>query len=206
MATSDLFNIEKREIAQAGQFEGKFILAMPNIGSDVFDRSIIFICSHGEEGAIGFQINKSADITIRELIARSALGESEEIIVRPSAQVASMVRIGGPVDENRGFVLHSADYRSTTSVCIAPSIYITSSTEILASIANGTGPENVAVSLGYSGWGPGQLEQEIADNAWLVFDGEAALVYGEDNDKKYTRMLATKGIDFANFVPDAGHA
>ena len=191
---------------KSGQFEGKFLLAMPNMGSDVFERSIIYVCAHSFDGAMGFQVNKSAKITVSELIKSTELGDKESISIKSSSMVSNMVRNGGPVDEHRGFVLHSKDYDSDATIPISDSIYLTSNIQILRSIATGVGPSKVAVALGYSGWGPGQLEQEIADNAWLTVDADPEILFDQRHEGKYERLLAIMGISSANFIAEAGNA
>lgn len=191
---------------KSGQFEGKFLLAMPNMGSDIFERSIIYVCAHSFDGAMGFQVNKSARMTVSELIKSTELGEKECLTMKSSALASNMVRNGGPVDEHRGFVLHSHDYDSEATIPISESIYLTSNIQILRSIATGDGPRKVAVALGYSGWGPGQLEQEIADNAWLTVDADPEILFDHNHDDKYDRLLAVMGISSANFIAEAGNA
>lgn len=191
---------------KSGQFEGKFLLAMPNMGSDVFERSIIYVCAHSFDGAMGFQVNKSARMTVSELIKSTELGEQESLAIKKSSMASNMVRNGGPVDEHRGFVLHSRDYDSDATIPISDSVYLTSNIQILRSIATGEGPRKVAVALGYSGWGPGQLEQEIADNAWLTVDADPEILFDHHHENKYDRLLAGMGISSANFIAEAGNA
>lgn len=191
---------------QTGQFEGKFLIAMPNMDCDVFGRSIIYICAHSDEGAMGFQINKSGDLTLQDIIKSSDLGVDQLIEVKAKGDCKALVRNGGPVDENRGFVLHSADYDSEATIPISEKVYLTSNLTILRSIAEGDGPQKMAIALGYAGWGPGQLEAEFADNAWLSVDADPNVVFDPANDGKYEKMLAAIGITDANFVTDIGHA
>lgn len=191
---------------QNSQFEGKFLVAMPNMNCDVFHRSIIYICAHSNEGAMGFQVNKSGKMTLRDLIKSTDLGAKDAIKVKSKGSASALVRDGGPVDEHRGFVLHSADYDSDATIPISDKVYLTSNLQILRSIAEGIGPNQTAIALGYAGWGPGQLEDEFADNAWLSVEADPQLVFEPSNDGKYERMLATIGINEANFVSEAGHA
>jgi putative transcriptional regulator len=197
---------EWRGADKSGQFEGKFLLAMPNMGSDVFERSIIYICAHSFDGAMGFQVNKSTRMTVSELIKSTELGDQGSLAIKSSSMASNMVRNGGPVDEHRGFVLHSRDYDSDATIPISDSVYLTSNIQILRSIATGEGPRKVAVALGYSGWGPGQLEQEIADNAWLTVDADPEILFDQHHENKYERLLAAMGISSANFIAEAGNA
>lgn len=201
---AEKFGIKRTD--QTGQFEGKFLVAMPNMGSNFFERSIIYICAHSHDGAMGFQVNKCAKMTISELIKSTELGGNEKLVARSSQIASDMVRNGGPVDEHRGFVLHSEDYDSDATIPISDTIYLTSNVQILRSIAKGNGPEKIAVALGYSGWGPGQLEQEIADNSWLTVDADPEILFDHCHENKYERLLAIMGISSANFIAEAGNA
>ena len=116
------------------------------------------------------------------------------------------MRVGGPVDEHRGFVLHSRDYAVDATIPMSDAVYLTSTTEILRSIVTGHGPQKAAITLGYAGWGAGQLEREIQDNAWLTVDADPAMVFDHDNDHKYAALMAGLGIDAANFVAEGGRA
>ncbi|KPB01162.1 YqgE/AlgH family protein [Ahrensia marina] len=191
---------------ESGQFEGKFLLAMPTLETSLFDRSIIYICAHSHDGAMGFQVNKSSDMTIKELIGKTDIAQDTRFVAKNSAAVSNFVRNGGPVDEHRGFVLHSGDYHSDTTIPISENVYLTSNIEILRSIMNGTGPSRVVVSLGYAGWGPGQLEQEVADNAWLTLDADPEVIFDQRHEGKYERMLVAMGITPAHFIAEAGSA
>ncbi len=195
-----------RSAQGAGQFEGKFLLAMPNMDSEVFERSIIYLCAHSDDGAMGFQVNKSARMTVKELIKSTDLGKQGKLVEEVKSIDSELVRNGGPVDEHRGFVLHSGDYESDATIPISDSVYLTSNIQILRSIALGMGPKKSAVSLGYSGWGPGQLEQEIAENIWLTVDADPEFLFDHAHEAKYERMLSLMGISSVNFISEAGHA
>ena len=198
--------ISGKNAHETGQFEGKFLIAMPNLDCGVFSRSIIFICAHSAEGAMGFQVNKSGQMTLSELIKSSELGAKGSIKIDKSRLDPARIRDGGPVDDHRGFVLHSADYDSDSTIPISESVYLTSNLQILRSIAEGVGPERKAIALGYAGWGPGQLEEEFAENSWLCVEADPEIVFEPANDGKYERALAQIGIKDANFVTEAGHA
>lgn len=191
---------------ETGQFEGKFLLAMPTLEASIFDRSIIYMCAHSHDGAMGFQVNKPCDMTIKELISKTDIGQETKSISKSSAVTSDLVRYGGPVDEHRGFVLHSGDYHCDTTIPICEHVYLTSNIEILRSIMHGEGPSRLAVSLGYAGWGPGQLEQEVADNAWLTLDADIDVVFDPRHEGKYERMLVAMGITPAHFIAQAGSA
>ncbi len=195
-----------RSAQDSGQFEGKFLLAMPNMDSSFFERSIIYLCAHSEDGAMGFQVNKSAKMTVKELIKSTDLGEQTKLVDDATSIDTELVRNGGPVDEHRGFVLHSGDYESDATIPISDMVYLTSNIQILRSIALGIGPKKFAVALGYSGWGAGQLEQEIADNVWLTVDADPEFLFDHAHEGKYERMLSLMGISSMNFISEAGHA
>lgn len=197
---------QRKSGVETGQFEGSFLIAMPGMDGSVFADSVVYICAHSDEGAMGFVLNKPATMTLSELIGNTEFGRD---IVVDSAKVdrsAGPVRIGGPVDEHRGFVLHSADYAIDTTIPVAEDIYLTSTVDVLKSIVAGTGPRKAAISLGYSGWGAGQLEQEIRDNAWLTMEADTDTVFGHDNERKYAAMIDRLGIGGANFISEAGRA
>ncbi len=206
MKVSDLIEMRENSDPTAGQFEGKFLLAMPGIGCDQFERSVIYLCAHSSEGAMGFQVNKSGSLTVGELIERSEIGLVPDIGANFSPELNNSVRNGGPVDEHRGFVLHSDDYHIDATIPICRNVHLTSNVQILRSILDGNGPRQAAVSLGYAGWGAGQLEQEIADNGWLVSPADPDIVFSNDHDNKYEHLLGLMGIDPAHLVVDCGHA
>tara|TARA_Y100000815_G_scaffold11058_5_gene9941 strand:- start:50580 stop:51188 length:609 start_codon:yes stop_codon:yes gene_type:complete len=197
----------KRDITSGtGQFEGKFLVAMPSMLSSFFAQTIIYVCAHNEEGAMGFVVNKVRGMTFGDLVEQTDVF-SENAMPRIPTSVAHVpVGHGGPVDEHRGFVLHSADYCGDSTIPISESVFLTSTTQVLRMIAKGEGPDRCAISLGYSGWGPGQLESEMLDNSWLTLDADPAIVFDQDHETKYARLLRAAGIDTAHFVADCGHA
>jgi len=169
---------------------GMLLVAMPGMGDPRFDRSVIFICAHSDEGAMGLIINKPArDVNL------GALLEQLDIAADPDTR-DTQVHIGGPVETSRGFVLHSTEYRSRLKTLeVGASFGMTATLDILEDIAAREGPRNALIMLGYAGWGAGQLEGEIARNGWLTVDAEAELVFDTDNRDKWAAALATLGID-----------
>ncbi|WP_293292295.1 YqgE/AlgH family protein [Oricola sp.] len=190
----------------SGQFEGKFLVAMPGLASSFFAQTIIYVCAHNEEGAMGFVVNKTRDMTFCDLVEQTDVFSETAIPQMPTSVAHAPVCHGGPVDEHRGFVLHSTDYCGDSTIPISDSVFLTSTTQVLRMIANGHGPHRCVISLGYSGWGPGQLETEMMDNSWLTLEADPGLVFDRDHDTKYDRLLRAAGIQPEHFVADCGHA
>jgi len=168
--------------------EGQFLIAMPGIGDPRFHRSVIFICAHSDEGAMGLVINQPADsLNFADLL-------SQLDIVADDAQSALPIKIGGPVESSRGFVLHSADYGEDGALEIMGGYRLTGTVDILRDIAQGKGPDQHMIALGYTGWAPGQLEHELQNNGWLACDAEAGIIYASDDDAKWVQALSKLGI------------
>lgn len=181
---------------------GKLLIAMPGIGDPRFEHSVIFLCSHGDEGAMGLIVNKPADgVALGDLLEQLDMGDGA------SAAATLPVRFGGPVETQRGFVLHTPDYESDVSSLKVPGGFsMTATLDILEDIAQGQGPQDLLVLLGYAGWGPGQLESEIAMNGWLTADASPDLVFGLADDSKWGAALKTLGVDPLTLSSSAGHA
>ncbi len=180
--------------------EGQLLIAMPNIGDPRFERTVIFVCAHTEEGAMGIIVNKLAD----EITFDDLLDQLEIDSVPPSDQIR--VLAGGPVDTGRGFVLHSRDYLQNTTMPIGDTFGLTATVDILKSIADGDGPRHSLLALGYAGWGAGQLDQEIQANGWLSVEADEELVFDGQLDTKWKRAIEKLGIDPTFLAADAGHA
>lgn len=196
-----------------GYLQGQFLIAMPTMGDPRFERALIYICSHSEEGAMGLIVNKSAPgITFNGLLAQ--VGIDPALATPKNRDMAPMLEaeerpilFGGPVEPGRGFVLHSQDYLSKdSSLTVSPEVAMTATVDILRAIVRGTGPSRSIVALGYAGWGPGQLEMEIQENGWLICNMNEELLYGPEVETKYERALATLGVDLSLLSGDAGHA
>lgn len=181
-------------------FEGQLLLAMPNMGDKRFERSVIYMCSHDESGAMGLMID-------RPFTTLDFGGLLEQLeIDAPDSCPEIPIHSGGPVEPGRGFVLHSADYVQDSTLVISERIALSATVDILSDIAEGKGPENFLVCLGYAGWGPGQLEDEIQANAWLTAEGEEEIVFHTELDKKWPRTMAMLGVDHSMLSAEAGHA
>jgi putative transcriptional regulator len=181
---------------------GKLLIAMPGMGDTRFEHSVVYLCSHSENGAMGLIVNKCAgDVNFGELLKQLKI---EPVTEEPKARP---IHIGGPVETTRGFVLHSTDYDANLhSMKVDQSFSMTATLDILEDIAAGKGPAQALMLLGYAGWGPGQLEGEIADNGWLTADASAELVFSEDDAHKWEAALHTLGVDPLSLSGSAGHA
>lgn len=191
-----------------GYLDGQLLIAMPSMGDPRFSRSVIYICAHSSEGAMGIVINQRApNISFAELLEQLKIVPSEERISLPSALNAMDVHLGGPVETGRGFVLHSADYfKAESTLPINDSVCLTATVDILRDIAKGSGPNKALLALGYAGWAPGQLEDEIQSNGWLNCPADPELVFDPAVDRKYNRALDSLGVDPSHLVSDSGHA
>ncbi|WP_380054870.1 YqgE/AlgH family protein [Falsihalocynthiibacter sp. SS001] len=186
---------------EADNLSGKFLIAMPGMGDTRFDHSVVYLCAHSEEGAMGIIVNKpSMDIKLDTLL------EQLEI---PRGELQSDIRVhfGGPVEHGRGFVLHSTDYSAgETTLQVTQSIGMTATLGILEDMSSGHGPQKALLALGYAGWGPGQLEAEILSNGWLTCDATTDIVFDQANSAKWDAALATLGISPLMLSSEAGHA
>ncbi|SEK60266.1 putative transcriptional regulator [Roseovarius nanhaiticus] len=180
---------------------GRMLIAMPGMADPRFEQSLIFVCAHSDEGAMGLVVNKMADdLKLADLL------EQLEIEASPGAR-RMPIHFGGPVESARGFVLHDAGYASSiSSLDVDGTFAMTATVDILEDMAAGAGPDAALIALGYAGWGPGQLEDEIADNGWLICDASAKLVFGTRPEDKWTAALATLGISPLALSAAAGTA
>ncbi|MEM9199997.1 MAG: YqgE/AlgH family protein [Pseudomonadota bacterium] len=187
--------------SENGFLGGKLLIAMPGIGDPRFERSVIYICTHTSQVAMGLMLNKPAPE-----IAFESLLEQLDIEAQPGLILPRIV-IGGPVERSRGFVLHSDEYASEDGTLeTGNGIGMTASVEILRDIARGEGPSEAILALGYSGWGPGQLEREIRANGWLTSDADPAIVFGSDSTRKWQGALGRLGVDAHMLSRDGGVA
>ena len=191
-----------------GYLDGQLLIAMPSMGDPRFSRSVIYVCAHSSEGAMGIVINQRApNISFAVLLEQLKIVPSEERISLPSALNAMDVHLGGPVETGRGFVLHSADYfKAESTLPINDSVCLTATVDILRDIAKGSGPNKALLALGYAGWAPGQLEDEIQSNGWLNCPADPELVFDPAVDRKYDRALGSLGVNASHLVSDSGHA
>ena len=188
--------------------DGQILIAMPGMGDPRFDRSLIFMCAHSENGAMGIMINKTAPMMFfSDLVEQLKIVPNGEIRTLSESVLNMPVLFGGPVEQFRGFVLHSTDYfTQNTSLPIKNNVALTATVEILQAIARGDGPSKATLALGYSGWVAGQLENEMQQNGWLYCEADDDLLFGADNDGKYIRALKKIGVDPLMLSSESGHA
>jgi putative transcriptional regulator len=183
-----------------GYLTGQLLVAMPQMRDPRFMRTVIYMCAHSTDGAMGLVVNKLVDnVSFPDLLEQLNIqtGPVEDDI---------FVHFGGPVETGRGFVLHSSDYMQDATLVIDEQIGLTATVDILKSIAEGGGPDRSLLALGYAGWGAGQLDEEIQANGWLTVAPDVPLIFDGDLDRKWERAMAKMGIDFSNLSGDAGHA
>ena len=199
---------QQRRGSKRGYLDGQMLIAMPSMGDDRFARSVIYMCVHSTEGAMGIVVNQpAAHISFTDLLVQLEVVPAAELIQLPSRAGGVQVLRGGPVDTQRGFVLHSSDFFiENSTVPIDEGISLTATLDILKAIARGEGPQSAILALGYAGWAPGQLENEIQHNGWLHCSADAELIFGQDTDGKYERALKKIGIDLGMLSSEAGHA
>ena len=198
---------KKRKGRNYAYLDGQLLIAMPIMTDKRFARSVIYMCAHSAEGAMGLIINQRAShISFSELMKQLSIvpDGSDDIEI----ELADMdVHVGGPVETGRGFVLHSADYYAVDSTLpIDDGVSLTATIDILKAIAGGKGPDRAILALGYAGWRAGQLESEIAANGWLHCSADADLLFDRDLEQKYERAMSKIGIDPSHLVSEAGHA
>ncbi len=183
------------------ELAGKILIAMPAMGDARFAHTVILICAHSDDGAMGLILNRPAsDMNFASLLDQLKITQSD-------ACRDIRVHFGGPVERGRGFVLHSGDYNGGPATMAVEGGYgMTATLDILESLANGAGPASALLALGYSGWGPGQLEAEIARNDWLTADAPADLIFSPDDPGKWTQALRAMGIDPVGLSSTAGRA
>lgn len=192
----------------SGFLDGQLLIAMPGMPDNRFARSVIYMCAHSEEGAMGIIVNRAArKVNFSELLVQLEVIGPDEAIRLPVQAGHVQVLKGGPVETGRGFVLHSDDFSIDNSTLpIDGGISLTATVDILKAIAQGAGPDQAVLALGYAGWSPGQLETEIQQNGWLNCPADRALIFDAALGSKYDRALRKLGIDAGRLASEAGHA
>jgi putative transcriptional regulator len=191
-----------------GYLDGQMLIAMPAMNDERFTRSLIYVCAHSSEGAMGIVVNQRAgNIKFPDLLVQLEVIPAAERIQLPTRAEDVKVLKGGPVETGRGFVLHSADYFIENSTLpIDEGICLTATLDILKAIAKGNGPSSAILALGYAGWAPGQLETEIQSNGWLHCAADPELIFGSDIESKYEKALRKLGVGLGQLSSEAGHA
>ncbi len=181
--------------------DGQLLIAMPGLADPNFEHAVIYLCAHSEQGAVGLIINRRANmLTFEELI-------DQLDIKAPRPLPSPPIFFGGPVETDRGFVLHSTDYASEDSTLrTSPTIGLTATRDILRAMALGDGPEKTLLAIGYAGWAPGQLETEIQANGWLTSEADESIIFDPFDERKWDRAIAKLGIDVSLLSSDFGHA
>jgi putative transcriptional regulator len=183
-----------------GWLTGRMLVAMPSMADPRFARTVIYLCSHGPEGAMGLVLNRIyGDLNFRGLL------DQMNITLAPDAPDLP-VHFGGPVEPARGFVLHTADYGLEGTMPVSGNFALTATIEILKALAEGRGPQRALLALGYAGWGAGQLDEELQTNGWLVAEGDEKLVFDTASDSKWDKVLAGLGVSPLTLSGDVGHA
>ena len=184
----------------AGYLTGHVLVAMPQMEDPRFTRSVVYICAHTPDGAMGLVINKLVDsVTFPDLLEQLDLESTNE-------NDGIHVHFGGPVETGRGFVLHSADYVQDATLVINEQVALTATVDILKAMADGNGPNSSLLALGYAGWAPGQLDEEIQANGWLTLEADDDLIFGSKLESRWELAMAKMGIDFSKLSVAAGHA
>lgn len=187
-------------MTESGTLRNHFLIAMPSLGDPNFSQTVTLICEHTEEGALGLVINRPLELTVGDMLAHM------NIETRSPAVGESPVLMGGPVQTERGFVLHGAPGEWDATMQVDEDIYVTSSRDILEALARGEGPEQALLALGYAGWGAGQLEAEMRENAWLSTPADRRIMFEAPIGERWSQAARLIGVDLNTLSGDAGHA
>ncbi|MBA5688107.1 YqgE/AlgH family protein [Duganella sp. LX47W] len=194
-------------LAQAGasaalNLANHFLIAMPAMEDPIFGGTVVYVCEHNENGVLGVVINKPTDMTMQVLFDRIDLKLEDS----PGAHIDEPIMFGGPVQDDRGFVLHTPGARYSSSLTVTEEVAFTTSIDVLEAVAAGTGPQRMLVSIGYAGWSPGQLEEEISRNGWLTVGADTHILFDLPIEERYVAAMRLLGIDPLMLTSEAGHA
>lgn len=205
MSLDMLKDLGRRSATQGAPYlSGQLLLAMPGMGDPRFQRAVIFVCAHDEKGAMGLVINQPLPgLKFTQLLTRLQIGAEAKAEL---GDVNIPVMSGGPVENTRGFLLHSAEFRQSDTVQINDTVCVTGTVDALRAIAAGKGPRHMLFVLGYAGWGPGQLDEEIRQNAWLTVEADANLLFHAAPEEKWDLAVSKLGVDPAMLSGAAGQA
>lgn len=185
---------------QSTNLTNNFLIAMPNLADPNFHHSVTYICAHNDEGAMGIIINHPLDIMLGEVLQQMDLGTSDQNTEQ------TQIFQGGPVQIDRGFVLHPPLEKWESSINVSDEIGITTSRDILRAIANGQGPDKSLIALGYAGWSAGQIEHEIKENVWLNGPADSHIIFNTPVEKRWTSAASLLGVELDKLTTDVGHA
>ena len=181
-----------------------FLIAMPNMADPYFAKTLTYVCEHNDQGALGIVVNRPIDMTLQALFERLSLS------MKDPARADAPIYFGGPVQTDRGFVLHlpAGDWQSTLKVSggVHDTIGLTTSKDILEAVGRGEGPAKMLVSLGYAGWSAGQIEHELKQNAWLTVEAKDAILFDLPAEERLPAAMHLLGLDYARLADQAGHA
>jgi putative transcriptional regulator len=209
---------ESSETLPMNSLENQLLIAMPALGDPYFNKTVTYICEHNEEGAMGLIINLPVNITLSDLLKQIEPEEDEAAQVVESTDgevleatditnsLEQLVLSGGPISQQRGFVLHSSQTGWTSSLALSKELMITTSKDILLALGTEKAPEQFMVTLGYAGWGPGQLEQELQANSWLTTPADSNILFNTPIEQRWKKATEKLGIDLAHLSSDIGHA
>ncbi|WP_111642089.1 YqgE/AlgH family protein [Marinimicrobium alkaliphilum] len=182
-----------------GSLRNHFLIAMPGLKDTAFAHTITYICEHGSDGAMGVVVNNALPIDVGEILEQMELSDQANIAHHP-------VLAGGPVQTERGFVLHTGEHEFQSTLAVSPRVKVTSSKDVIEALAGGVGPDNFLIALGYAGWEPGQLEQEIANNAWLTLPADPDILFKTPMEQRWALASRQLGVDLNLISSTAGHA
>lgn len=188
------------ERMQSVDLTGHFLIAMPNMADPHFAKTLTYVCEHNEQGALGVVVNRPIDMTVQ------ALFEQVDIELQPKELGNQWVHFGGPVQMDRGFVLHQPVGEWQSTLAVNSELGLTTSKDILEAVGQGEGPDKILITLGYAGWAPGQLEHELAQNAWLTVAASAQVIFDLPAEERLAAAMEMLGVDFATLSEEAGHA
>ena len=177
-----------------------FLIAMPNMADPYFSRTLTYICEHNDQGALGLVVNRPIDMTLQALFERLSL------TLRDGYLATAPIYFGGPVQTDRGFVLHEPAGNWQSTLRVRDVIGLTTSKDILEAVGRGEGPKRMLVTLGYAGWSPGQLEHELSQNAWLTVEARDAIIFDTPAEERLPAAMELLGVDYARLQDEAGHA
>ena len=180
---------------------GQFLIAMPAMADPNFDRTVTYVCEHNDDGALGIIVNRPTAMRLGEVL------EQMDLKIADAALAEQPVLQGGPVQPERGFVIHDdREHEFGSTLAVGNGLRVTTSRDILVALAEGNGPERAVIALGYAGWGAGQLEAEMADNAWLTVPASADIIFSVPFERRWESAAALLGVSITALSPEAGHA